>query len=206
MLVAPSLGVQFIASAQDQRRIAVLDARRGVLLHTLTVHGPTEPNAAPRLAFDPATRHLFTAMRAQVRMLDARSGRLIHIARLDSDVAALATDASDGLCLAVTAGSVDVDDRHFTGDGSLVALDARTGAVLYRIAAGVGPRYIGLDLRHHRALVVNSNINPDGTMAAPLPAPNWWGRHIPWLHGLVPSAAHAQDGNGTVTVVDTSRL
>jgi DNA-binding beta-propeller fold protein YncE len=205
LLIAPSLGVLFIASAQDQRHIAVLDARRGVLLRTIALRGPTEPNVPPPLAFDPRTRHLFVAMGAQVRMLDAQTGHLLHIARLDSAVTALAADDQDALCLAITAGALDAA-RRFTSPGSLVALDARTGAVRHRVAVGVGPIDIGLDSQHHRALVVNSNVNPNGTLAAPLPTTNWWAQHMPWLRGPVPSPAHAQDGHGTVTVVDTSRL
>lgn len=205
LLVVPALREVFIASEQDQHQIAVLDARSGALLRTLTLHGPAKPNAVPSLAVDPGTDHLFFAIRSDVRMLDARSGRLLHSAHLDSPVAMLAMDSHDSTCFALTFGTLDAA-QHLTSRGALVALDARTGAVRGRVTAGVGPRYLGIDPLHRRVLVVNSNVNPDGSLATPLPAPNWWAQQVPWLRGLLPSPVQARDGHGSATVIDVSRL
>ena len=77
------------------------------------------------------------------------------------------------------------------------------------VAVGAGPRSIVLDERRKRALVVNTNVNTDGSVlhlptahASWLQRIPWLGERLPWL--VRPSAS--ADGRGSITVLDLSRL
>lgn len=211
MVISVPLGRVFLA-APDASSIRVLDARSGAQLRPIALNGSTLTRGKPVVAVDDRTEHLFVAIGTHVSMLDARTGRLLSRAPLGSRVVAMAIDDRGSRCLAVTQGAVDSLGR-LQGNGAVVALDTRTGMARRMVAVGVGPRSIGLDERQQRALVVNTALNPDGSFADP-PAPQgaWtWTERIPWVGSWLsrfdqPRPAASPNGQGSVTVLDLSRL
>ena len=209
MAVSVPLGRVFVAPAAGSR-VRVLDARSGALLHLIVLGHRSRARFSPQasLAIDERTGHLFVATGTAVRMLDARTGQLLHSAFTTSPVVGMAIDSGSSHCLAITQGASD-SRGHLRSDGAVLVLDTRTGMVERSVAVGAGPRAIILDERRQRALVVNTNINPDGSFVH-LPTPQAsWPQRIPWLgdwlHWLVHPSASA-DGRGSITVLDLSRL
>jgi DNA-binding beta-propeller fold protein YncE len=140
-----------------------------------------------------------------VRLLDARSGRLLHTIPIGPATTAVAVDGHRGRLYVTNAGAVDAASNP-VGPGTLTVLDERSGRVLRTVAVGVNPVNLVLDRRAGRLFVVNvGNYNPNPLRSADPWAwmPNWL-RH--WLPFLPQHAPPPRRIPGSVTVLDTSRL
>jgi hypothetical protein len=95
------------------------------------------------------------------------------------------------------------------GTGAVVVLDSGQGTVRRTIAVGVGPQSISIDTQRRRALVVDTGLNPDGTLAHVRSPASPWIQRLPLLSVFLSLPGQAKmppDGRGSLTVLDLSRL
>jgi YVTN family beta-propeller protein len=213
----------FVANNWDDT-VTMLDARSGMVLRTITVgpnparvvvdehtarvfvvHGRADPGNNPNLELAPYVGISTTG----TTILDARSGAVL------GQLAVGGSPVDDvGLVNAQTAA---VDERHgrvFVIDatsaatlnssvrGSVGVLDARSGRVLHTLTVGRHPIALAVDEATARLFVVNTNsgcIEADPWRWIPAPV-----RHLLPLISQPPRSMCGMQG--TVTVVDTSRL
>src|SRR5437588_5095390 len=164
MAVSVPLGRMFVAPAGGSS-VRVLDARSGAPLRMIVLGHRSRARFSPQasLAIDERTGHLFVATGTWMHMLDARTGQLLHSAFTTSPVVDMAIGSGSSHCLPITQGASD-GRGHLRSAGAVLVLDTRTGMVERSVAVGAGPHSIVLDERRKRALVVNTNVNTDGSV------------------------------------------
>jgi DNA-binding beta-propeller fold protein YncE len=127
--------------------VSVLDPDGGQIVDTVALGDGSF--TTPALAVDEGTGHVFVATDDGVNMLDGRTGAILrHIAIgvTPGAISAVAVDARSGHALVVN-----------RGDGSVTALDSRSGTVLHVAYTGYGPASLTVDERAGRAVVLNRN-------------------------------------------------
>jgi DNA-binding beta-propeller fold protein YncE len=206
LAAVPSTGRIFVACASDST-VRVFDTRRGALLRAVRV------GAAPwSMAVDEPAGRVFVATAGDhsLSTLDARTGRLLHTTRLDggsnplaTDPYAMAVDAARDRLYVAQWGRLDVSG-HFESRGTLSILEARTGALLRRIAVGVTPQAMAVDETSGR-LVVASGGGEVRRPADVWPALGlgWLRSWLPWLGHLVPRPPAADWVPSSVSVIET---
>lgn len=171
-----------VASDAQGGTLSVIDAASGRLVRRAVV-GPFLPGQA--LAVDERTGRVFAitsdlaANKGSVCMFSTQTGQLLRTVALDSAAAAVVADEQSGHVFVTTIGpttsltigasihpapgmtwgfrprlrplSVPVS----IGAGSVVTLDARSGAVLHSSRVGIGPEPEAVDSRHHHLLVAS---------------------------------------------------
>jgi DNA-binding beta-propeller fold protein YncE len=179
--------------ALNSGTVEVLDARDGTLLRAVHLGG--QPTA---LAVDERRARVYVADAAAgtLSLLDAASGTVLVTRRIDpfasaasASPEALAVDAARDRVYLSTTGPLGPGPRGPlpSGTGTLDVLEARTGAVLRRIAVGVAPRAVVVDERSGQVVLVNSGgevLRPPADWGA-----LWIGRLRQWLPWLGRGAA-----------------
>ena len=193
----------FIAGAHGS--ITNVDASTGARRFQRVI--TPRPAAALRLllAADDARGTLLAAHNARINALDPSTGRSIAAIPLPSTVMAVALDPVTGGAMVTVRGPVDARDR-LLGDGSLLVFDAR-GRHLDTILAGVNPSSLAVDPGNGRVLVADTNLDPDGSLAPPRPAPtppltHFLSRLRSWLPFLPP----VPPARSMISAVDVLRL
>ncbi len=177
--------------------VSVLDTRRGRLLRTIPVG-----RLASALTVDARRGRVFVSSNRGVLMLDAASGRIIHVTALRGD--ALAVD--------------ERTDRVFVaGSGGLFTLDATSGRVLRRFVTNAGIWWgAAVDARHGYVMfrtargtyLVDAHT---GRLLSALPVeanPRNWaivGRHTPRIFIPIDGPVHTDNDPtsfGTVEVLN----
>lgn len=133
-------------------------------------------------------------------MLDANSGAVLHSSTVGVAPGPLAVDARHHHVLVVTGGAVDAAGNP-SGAGTVAVLDARSGAVVRTITAGMAPGDIALDERANRAFVLNF-----GGKAQASDPWAWLPRPLRHAMPFLPGAGQSRQVRGTVMVLDTARL
>jgi len=170
--------------------IRVLDARSGALLRTVTI-----PGASDHLAIDSQAGQVFVAGSGGVSVLDGRTGRLLRTLVTGTAASAVAVDARRGLLFVARAGARDADGT-LQGPGTVLVLDARTGASRRTAIVGVAPSAVAVDEASGQAVVVNTGGRVRGRSA-------WsWvpGSLQQWVPASArqPAAAHTDPGSVSV--------
>jgi len=167
-----------------QATVAVFATHSGTLLRT--VSGGAGPHA---LAVDARRGRVFVATGSDLEALDAATGvRLSAVALGGYPGGVTVAERSDRVYIPV----VPAFDAHGPlGLGHVSVLDARTGALVDTLPAGVGPLTVAVDERARRVLIVNSSgdmpvSDPWSWLPAPLqralpflPAPGPRTRRVP---------------------------
>jgi len=183
-----------------QRETRLLDTTMGKLL-------PARLPPSIPVAVDERRGRVFADDSDRVRVLDARSGRIIRtIALAHHTFGPIAVDARTGYLIITDVGPIDQGGPatgafSFLGTGSISVIDGNTGATLRTVSVGVSPRAIALD-GQGRLIVVNGG----GSLRVPdawnwMPA--WLRAHAPFLP---PTRSRTRDVPGGVTILDLSRL
>jgi DNA-binding beta-propeller fold protein YncE len=208
LAVDPMTGRVFVACEGDAT-VRVLDARSGAPLRTVTL--PAAPSA---LAVDERRGRVYviSAAAGLLSLLDARTGALLATRRVDPFASAayarpdaLAVDEARDRVYLSTDGPLGPGPRGPTlrGNGTLYVVDARTGAVLRRIAVGVAPQAVAVDARSGRVVVLNGGgevLRPLADWSAP-----WIGRLRQWLPELgrgAPPQPTTERAPGSVSLID----
>jgi DNA-binding beta-propeller fold protein YncE len=207
LAVDPTSGHVFVACTDDTVRM--LDARTGAPLRTVTLE------AAPSaLAVDERRGRIYviSAAAGTLSLLDAQTGAPLATRRIDPTADpsfalpdALAVDEVRDRVYLSTFGPLGpgLHGRTLRGNGTLYVLEARTGAVLRRIAVGVAPVAVAVDERSGQVVVVNGG-------GEVLRAPADWGalwigrlrQWLPWLgRGAAPQPT-TERVSGSVSVID----
>jgi DNA-binding beta-propeller fold protein YncE len=181
-----------VVACTGDATVRLLDARSGTSLRTVRL------DAAPAaLAVDERRGRVYAVSAAgTLSLLDARTGAPLVTRRIDPTADpsfalpdALAVDEARDRVYLSTWGPLTWVNGVLTlrGDGTLYVLDARTGAVLRRMAVGVAPRAVGVDERSGQVVVVNGGgqvLRPPADWGA-----LWIGRLRQWLPWLGRGAA-----------------
>lgn len=188
--------------------VAVFDTRTGTLLRTVAVPAPPGDLVVDEQdgrvfisglgltnAYAPPRLHA-----GVVTMLDANSGAVLHSSTVGVAPGPLAVDARHHHVLVVTGGAVDAAGNP-SGAGTVAVLDARSGAVVRTITAGMAPGDIALDERANRAFVLNF-----GGKAQASDPWAWLPRPLRHAMPFLPGAGQSRQVRGTVMVLDTARL
>lgn len=201
MAVSERLREAYIAGTHGS--VAEVDAITGArrILHIHMQH-PGNP-IAPLVAADDARGLLLIAIGARIGERDLRTGNSEGMLQLPSAITALAADPRTGDVLATVRGKVDAAG-HLLGDGSLLVIDPRSRRIS-TIAIGLNPTVLALDPSNGRALVADTNLNPDGTAVQSVPTPGnaltvITHRLRRWLPGL-PTGAAPPGNTGSVDVL-----
>jgi len=143
--------------------ISMLDARTGVILRTIPVHG--RPYAA---AVHGRAGHAFitnlgdaTLVDGAVLMLDARTGRVLRTIPVGGAPGAITADERSGraIVLGTNGGARAILnhlslDRSFAND-TLSVLDTRSGAIVRTVKVGGDLRAVAIDARTGHAFIAN---------------------------------------------------
>lgn len=183
----------FAASAGT---VAVLDTRRGVLLHSTVVGW-----APVALAVDERHGRVYVANSSDnsVSVLDAASGRLVGTIAVDWAPVALSVDERSGRVFVVNAIG-----------GTVSVLDAQRGAVMRTVALGwdAHPDAVAVDARRGRAYV--AVCGPDDRVGLPIGA----GRVVvldavtgarlrSFAAGVLPAALAVDERDGRIIVANS---
>ena len=187
--------------------INIFDAHDGTLLRTVTLRG--EPDV---LAVDERRGRVFVvdARDGTMIVLDAASGALVRTIRVDPTPNAvypppyaLAVDeAHDGVYLSTWGALTPVAGQGLTlaGAGTLVVLDARTGAVRERITVGVAPQTVAVD--GGRVVVVNGGGEVAQGAGWLAQGAQWLWARLPWLGRVAPPPPATERVQGSVSLIE----
>lgn len=144
-------------------RVSVLDTRGGAVVRAVDLRD--EPRA---IAVDARRGRAFVATERRdgagnytgpggVVMLDARGGSILRTLAIGKNPSSIAVDERRGLVYVASTGPVDPNRADQpTGPGALSILDARDGALLRTVPAGVSPVVAAVDEGQGRVLVRDS--------------------------------------------------
>jgi YVTN family beta-propeller protein len=213
----------FVANNWDDT-VTMLDARSGIVLRTITVgpnparlvvdertarvfvvHGRGDPGNNPASALTPFAGISTTG----TTILDARSGAVLGQVAVGGsplddvgfvNAMNVAVDARRGRVFVIN--ETPTASLNSSAHGSVSVLDARSGHLLHTVPVGRHPIALAVDETTARLFVVNTNSGCTGV--------DLW-RWIPtsiWrLSSLLSQLPRPRCGlQGTVTVIDTSRL
>lgn len=181
--------------------VSMLDGASGRLLRTVRV------GQHPRLvAVDGRTGRVFVTdiMNGTASVLDARSGALLGAVGVGANPVDLAVDERSGRVFIVSLGPTD-SAGLLTGPGSVSALDARSGALLYTVPVGVEPARVVVDQQAGRAIVVNLAGNNRDALAPLRQVAPWLPEHAPACNNYGRPVANCRPILGSVTVLDATR-
>jgi YVTN family beta-propeller protein len=182
-----------VVSSFGGTSVSVVDARRGLLLHTIRVGlAPAYLNMAEQTD----RVYMATAAGTSVSMLDVGTGDLLpivgatpqvgqvatatgdvpttmqYIVAGDTELAPVAVAPRSGRVFVVRGGTLNGDGT--LDGGSVLVLDAHSGAVLHTIPVGGDPVAVDVDEQAGRVLVVTE----DSVSSVPK---SWW---EPWVQAL----------------------
>jgi len=142
------------------RAISTLDARTGATLAVARV------GAYPVIAADGGTGRVIVADErdTRVRVLDARSGRVWRTLTVPYPAVALAVDERRARVFIATWSRLGPVGSNVTGNGHVLMLDGRTGALLRVTAVGDTPTAIAVDQGSDHVLVTTSIADPTDPM------------------------------------------
>jgi DNA-binding beta-propeller fold protein YncE len=165
--------------------VSVLDVRDGRLLRTVPVG-----QGAGTVVVDERAGRIFVNTRSGLRVLDAKSGRVVGI--LPVDGSAMAVDERANRVFAVG-----------YGHGTMAILDARTGRVLHTVphAIPVGDNAIGVSVDAQDGHVVVIADNADGGSISILTARTGRPQHVIFL-GSDPAAVAVDARTGHAFVAN----
>jgi len=162
-VVAPSLDRLFLVARSDgdarsTGHLTVINTRRRTVVRTLALDALgscalltlDEPRARAYLASGVAMPDAGGDDPARLRVLDARTGALLHTTILRGSPRGMAVDTRRGRIMVLLA-----HEGHGTRDapGSLVILSAQSGGVLYSARVGPNPSGLALDEGNAQAYV-----------------------------------------------------
>ncbi len=132
--------------------ITVYDARSGHVQRVIEVG-----QGISNLAVDPPTGHVFALdnVANQVMLIDVASGTLLRTSPVGQDPTAMALDVRTRRLFVASGGSGAAAGSP-TGRGAISVIDARSGAVLRTIAAGIAPLVMAIDQQTSRLFVANA--------------------------------------------------
>jgi len=198
----------FVTNPHD-RTVSVLDARDGTVLRTVPIgiegYRPVVDERAGRvIVVGPVNGG------GGASVLDARSGALLRTAALGYTPWPAAVSVGHGRVLVGAVGTTD-SRGDAMGNGTVRAFAAGGEGTGQPIPVGIFPVDIGVDGRTGRVFVVNYGARwSDGGPVATAAPEDWWTSLQRWLaarSSLVPAPrAPHPSVNGSVTVLDTSRL
>lgn len=196
----------------DRYRVAYTGGSHGTLTQINLVTGARhaihlrlpQPGApvTPLLAVDEARGLLLIGLGARIEERDLRTGISTGILQLPSTITALTVDPRGGAIIATVQGKADARG-HLLGNGSLLVVDpsSRRRSI---VEAGLDPVALAIDLQHGRAIVADTNLNPDGSVVH-LPARTTFigdisSRLRRWLPNIA-SGTPAPHATGSVSIV-----
>lgn len=185
-----------------QARISTIDGRSGAVLHTLKVAADASPH---QFAVDDRAgrAYLVAGVDGTVSVIDTSTGALVRGIRLDRNASAVAVDERTGhVFVTGQAPMVNILGGPVnSGPGTVMVLDARTGAVLHQVTVGVDPIDVGADERTGHVFVVN--------LGGLLHVTDPWSRVPAWLRHRLPfiprPPASAALVPGSITMLDATR-
>jgi len=178
--------------------VSVLDARNGQMLQRIDIGGNVNG-----LTVDPRSGQVYVTGDTTLRVVDGRDGHILRAIPFAGTTGtagatgAVAVDPARGRVFVTQAAPID-DNGVAAGAGWVNVLDARSGALLRRIAVGVNPTAVAVDARSGRVVVVNAG----GAVLRPDPwswMPAWLRQHVPFLPQ--PSTA-PRTVTGSINVVE----
>ncbi len=198
----------FVTNPHD-KTVSMLDAHTGVVLRTIFIgiegyRPAVDGRAGQVMIVGPANGQ------GRAVILSARTGALQGAIALGYTLWPALAVTRTGSVLVGTVGKTDrMGDA--TDNGAVSVLDPRNAHPTQLVAVGIFPIDIGVDDQTRRAFVVNYTARwSDGSPIAVAPAQGWWTPAQRWLSSwtpLVPTPRPPRPStNGTVSVLDTSRL
>jgi DNA-binding beta-propeller fold protein YncE len=174
--------------------VAVLDARSGALVRTVTLAGDTT-----HMALDPATGQVLVAGGNGLTVLDGRTGQVRSALYAGGPASAVAVDPRRARIFVAHTGAVDKYGTPL-GTGTVTVLDARSGKVMRTMDVGVAPQALAVDERNGQAIVVNAGGDVQARSA--------WAWLPPSLQGVLPFTTRPSGTRtepGSLSVLDASR-
>lgn len=137
--------------ALEANAVSVLDVGSGTPRRTF----PTAMAGGARaIAADSRTNHVFAFTDCCENMLQPGKATILYHASLGTALDAAAVDEATGRVFVSSLGSQDIYG-NFTGSGTVIALDARTGRPLHTTCVGRYPNVLAVDERTSRLFVAN---------------------------------------------------
>jgi len=190
MAVDEDSGRLFVTDLLDNT-VSLIDTHNGDLLKTIQV-GPMQPHSAGRIAIDSRTNRVFVAANP-IRVLDARTGRLVRTIPGSGDL----------LAVAEATGRVFITDD---ARDSIVVLDARDGTVLQTIRSGHIPTDIAVSVGTGRVFVETATdlLMLDARTARPLRTLSiGTDPSAPFVVGISSERVLLGDSGGAARLLDT---
>ena len=185
-----------------------LDTATGALRFCRAPFGQKASAIDLRVAADDPAGYALAGWGTRFLRIDPRTGASRGAIRLPSPLAALGVDPSSGYPIAAVRGTIDARGDPF-GDGSLVRIGPG-GGIVDAVTVAIDPSAFVVDSARHRLFVVNTNLNPDGSVPDPrLPPGTPLTTLGAWLRGWIPgmSPATSPPGrSGSVTVLRLANL
>jgi len=185
-----------------------LDIETGALRFRRAPFGQRLSAIDLRVAADDPAGYALAGWGTRLLRIDPRTGATRGAIRLPSPLAALGVDPSIGYPIAAVRGPIDARGDPF-GDGSLVRIGPG-GGIVDAVTVAIDPSAFAVDSARHRLFVVNTNLNPDGSVPHPRPPPGTLLTTLgAWLRGWIPGippATFPPGRSGSVTVLRLADL